>query len=142
MGVSIKKLFLALANILLFIVWILQLNSGPYLRDRTQFMFVGVFTLWMITGLAHLKVFKVKAKLALLFCQTGLAFALALTDTINRDLHDNRSSQSGTWTAYGQSYKQITRQVRAIYALLWVVFALFFICLVMRILKQFKGSKN
>lgn len=142
MGLSIKKVFLALASLILFIVWILQLNSGPYLRDRTQFMFVGVFTLWMITGLAHLKVFKVKAKLALLFCQTALSFALALTDTLNRHLHENRSPSSGTWLENGQSYKQITRQIRAIYALLWVVFAIFFILLIMRILKQFRSSKN
>merc|ERR1711937_639269 len=81
MGVSIKKVLLALNSCILFVVWILQLNSVPYPRDRTAFMFVGVYTLWMVTGLAHLKVFKVKAKLALLICQTALTSQLVGTST-------------------------------------------------------------
>merc|ERR1712110_625138 len=92
-----KKVLLALNSCILFTVWVLQLNSKPYLSDRTAFMFVGVYTLWMVTGIAHLKIFKVKAKLALLFCQTVISFALALTDTLNRDSLDNRNRHSGTF---------------------------------------------
>lgn len=136
MGVSVKKVLLALNSCILFVVWILQLNSVPYLRDRTAFMFVGVYTLWMVTGLAHLKVFKVKAKLALLICQTALTFALALTDTLNRNLLDNRNRNSLTFKG---NFDRIKRQITAIWALLWVAFAIFFILTILRTLKQFRG---
>ena len=138
MAVSFKKILLCINSILLFVVWILQLNSGPYLRDRPPFMFLGTWMLWLVTGIAHLKIFKLKAKLAFLICQTSLSFALALVDTLNRNIAYTYRSDGTRWE---QSESQVKRQVRAIYAMLWCVFALFFIITIMRIAKQF-GRKN
>merc|ERR1711976_182133 len=93
MGVSLKKVLLALNSTILLVTWILMLSFKFYPRDRSAFMFVGTYTLWMVTGLAHLKVFKLKAKLALLFCQSAISLALAITDTVNRSLEKPTCNQ-------------------------------------------------
>merc|ERR1712141_377262 len=127
MGVSLKKVLLALNSTILLVTWILMLSFKFYPRDRAAFMFVGTYTLWMVTGLAHLKVFKLKAKLALLFCQTAISLALAITDTINRDHLKNRPK--------GNHENGVTL---AIIILLWIAFAIFLILTILRLLKQFK----
>jgi len=127
MGVSIKKILLALNSTILLAVWILMLSFPFYPRDRTQFMFIGTYTLWMVTGLAHLKVFKLKAKLALLFCQSSISLALAITDTVNKDHLKNRPKvdhENGV--------------TLAIIILLWIAFAIFLILTILRLLKQFR----
>merc|ERR1712004_670558 len=127
MGVSLKKVLLALNSTILLVTWILMLSFKFYPRDRSAFMFVGTYTLWMVTGLAHLKVFKLKAKLALLFCQTAISLALAITDTINRDHLKTRPATN-----------QEKNAVVAILVLQWIAFAIFFILTLMRLIKQFK----
>jgi len=148
MAISLKKIVLAVISILLFVAWILQLNTGPYIR-KTPFMFLGTWMLWLVTGLAHLKIFKLKAKLALLVCQSGFSFALALVDTLSSDLEytlRQDASSSFSWsvdrTKWDQSEAQVRRQEKAIYSLLWCVFGLFFILLVSRFFKQFFGAKK
>merc|ERR1719293_2039 len=84
MGVSIKKVLLALNSTILLVTWILMLSFKFYPRDRTAFMFVGTYTLWMVTGLAHLKVFKLKAKLSLLVCQFAVSLTCAIWETVLR----------------------------------------------------------
>jgi len=131
MGISVKKILLALNSVLLLCVWVLQLSFPFYPRDRSEFMFVGTYTLWMVTGIAHLKIFKLKAKLALLFAQTSISLALALVDTINKDHLKNRVK--------GQHENSV---VLAIIILLWIVFAIFLILTILRLIKQFKGRRN
>merc|ERR1711972_82074 len=87
MGVSIKKVLLALANTLLLVLWILMIAFKFY-NDKTlaarSFIFVATYTLWMVTGLAHLKVFKLKAKLSLLVCQFAVSLTCAICETVLR----------------------------------------------------------
>lgn len=98
-------------------------------NTKNSKFFIKIFNFFekKVIGLAHLKVFKLKAKLALLFCQSAISLALAITDTVNRNHLKNRPATNQEKSA-----------VVAILVLQWIAFAIFFLLTLMRLIKQFK----
>merc|ERR1712004_142985 len=132
MGVSIKKVLLALNNTLLLTLWILMISfkfyNDPTLAGR-YFIFVATYTLWMVTGLSHLKVFKLKAKLAFLLCQFTVALVCAIWETVIRFNMKRIPIE-----------KKHQRTLIAIIVLQWIVVLIFLVLTLKRFLRQRKAN--